>query len=516
MRHGGRLSQASQRTLPITKRALRVLFQKPYLLNNPRKYKSEEGLERVLSRIVLALLLVSMLILVFVPANGYTTLLQQDAIALTLHQYTFYNWQTTAQQFASYTDSFQIHYDASSSMMLTIHSLDPSYIGLLYRDLRKISIGSPEWAQFEADKWDLKDEDGAFVTSTEYGGRMVDIGNPDYQHWVAQWILNETTRHGYDGVFCDDGFCAYPSEIWYDASSQPINPRTGTAWTVQQVSDAYVSVLNKIRAALGASKLIVCNGVYDGDKWQTHKNAYEYILDRTDINGLMGEGWWMQSGLLQWCSEADWRSSLDSLVEFEDYFVKGNSSKLFIPTCYVEIDGISLLPEGARETQVARYGFASTLLAIQSTRDYLLLTDNATLMADYYKTMFSKSIGYPLDNYSVISSIHVYQRSFSKALVLVNPTGSAYVLQLDGTFTNLDGANVSGSYLMPAHTGEVLYGSGNGSPHAHLRFQLPDLVLLANAYGSRPGDAKWNANADIDGNGVVDLTDLVILANHYA
>jgi len=44
---------------------------------------------------------------------------------------------------------------------------------------------------------------------------------------------------------------------------------------------------------------------------------------------------------------------------------------------------------------------------------------------------------------------------------------------------------------------------------------LEDLVLLAKAYGSRPGDPNWNINADIEGNGVVGLSDLVILAKHY-
>lgn len=44
---------------------------------------------------------------------------------------------------------------------------------------------------------------------------------------------------------------------------------------------------------------------------------------------------------------------------------------------------------------------------------------------------------------------------------------------------------------------------------------LPDLVLLAQAYGSKPGDSNWNPNADIDGDGMVGLSDLVILAQHY-
>lgn len=47
------------------------------------------------------------------------------------------------------------------------------------------------------------------------------------------------------------------------------------------------------------------------------------------------------------------------------------------------------------------------------------------------------------------------------------------------------------------------------------KVSLQDLVILALAYGSKPGDAKWNPIADIDGNGAVGLTDLVILAQHY-
>jgi hypothetical protein len=48
------------------------------------------------------------------------------------------------------------------------------------------------------------------------------------------------------------------------------------------------------------------------------------------------------------------------------------------------------------------------------------------------------------------------------------------------------------------------------------RVTLPDLVLLAHAYGSRPGDPNWNPNADIaEPWGVIGLTDLVTLAVYY-
>jgi hypothetical protein len=45
--------------------------------------------------------------------------------------------------------------------------------------------------------------------------------------------------------------------------------------------------------------------------------------------------------------------------------------------------------------------------------------------------------------------------------------------------------------------------------------ELADLVRMAKAYGTRPIDAKWNPNCDIDNNGMVGLSDLVILAGHY-
>jgi parallel beta-helix repeat protein len=47
------------------------------------------------------------------------------------------------------------------------------------------------------------------------------------------------------------------------------------------------------------------------------------------------------------------------------------------------------------------------------------------------------------------------------------------------------------------------------------KVSLADLVLLANVYGSKLGDAKWNFNADMSDNGKVDLSDLVMLALHY-
>lgn len=61
-----------------------------------------------------------------------------------------------------------------------------------------------------------------------------------------------------------------------------------------------------------------------------------------------------------------------------------------------------------------------------------------------------------------------------------------------------------------------------GDINGDFKVTLVDLVFLANAYGTTPASGgvpgtahAWNPNADIDGNGIVGLTDLVILALHY-
>jgi parallel beta-helix repeat protein len=64
-------------------------------------------------------------------------------------------------------------------------------------------------------------------------------------------------------------------------------------------------------------------------------------------------------------------------------------------------------------------------------------------------------------------------------------------------------------------TGDQLTITILGDIDGNFKVQLQDLVLLAQAYGSKPPDSNWNLYADIEGNGTVGLSDLVALAQHY-
>jgi outer membrane protein assembly factor BamB len=94
-----------------------------------------------------------------------------------------------------------------------------------------------------------------------------------------------------------------------------------------------------------------------------------------------------------------------------------------------------------------------------------------------------------------------------------NTTGFAY-----GNYTiSATAGPVSGE----TNTGDNTFTDGPvlvtipGDINGDFQVSLADLVLLANAYGSKLGDTKWNPNADINGDGKVSLADLVLLANHY-
>jgi hypothetical protein len=54
-----------------------------------------------------------------------------------------------------------------------------------------------------------------------------------------------------------------------------------------------------------------------------------------------------------------------------------------------------------------------------------------------------------------------------------------------------------------------------GDINGDSKVNLPDLVFMTLAYGSKPSSSNWNSDADLDGNGIVGLHDLVLLAQHY-
>ena len=98
-----------------------------------------------------------------------------------------------------------------------------------------------------------------------------------------------------------------------------------------------------------------------------------------------------------------------------------------------------------------------------------------------------------------------------------NPTGqqpsskALHVVSANTTGVPFD-FNTTNNYLTsPVRVMIKLFGDIDGDG----KINLSDLVLLTRAYGSTPGSPLWNPEADINNNGRVDLSDLVTLATNY-
>lgn len=296
--------------------------------------------------------------------------------------------------------------------------------------------------------WLLKDVNGQLVYDTHYPAHyLVDIGNEQYQKWVANWVRENIDQYGFDGVMADNSLYAWANEIFWTASTQPVNSRTGTSWTNEEVRQALIQIHKEIKNAIGF-RMLWCNGIMEGYRFWRRYNEYMEFLNNSPMDGFGSEFLW-QNGA--WMSEAEWLDSLNFLVFVQDNFLKQNVNKMYGAACILD-----QLPTDCTKEQMLAYAFASTLLGIKTNRNYLALyTADVSFTTQVIQPLFDISIGAPINDYYVIPNSHVYARDFSNAKVLVNPTSNPYVINLQGTFRTLVGDLIS-EITMGSHTGIML------------------------------------------------------------
>jgi len=107
-----------------------------------------------------------------------------------------------------------------------------------------------------------------------------------------------------------------------------------------------------------------------------------------------------------------------------------------------------------------------------------------------------------------------------------NEIGTQTITQTPGTQTTTFTWNTTGiakyiNYTISAETAEGFLTDGTitvvhpGDVNGDKVVDIFDLVLVANAYGSSEGDPSYIPKADINDDGTIDIFDLVLVSSHY-
>ena len=371
----------------------------------------------------------------------------------------FANSQFSANVYATESDVWVGHY-FQLNIVPAIHQINPNVICLLYRNIRLVwAPGSFEYNESEYDlfvrnDWILRGSSGEYV-NVKGEAYMVDVGNPSFQTWLANLLKNYIDTYQANGVFLDN--CFPNDEIAYSLSEWPINPRTERGWLSDDFTKAVTDLVNRAKDTI-SPKLVVGNTILTGTHFfrEDLHESFVNFLTGSKIDGVLSELWISSYSTADWYSETEWKQGVDMAVWIETNFLsKGN--KIFWTMSdnagVIWPEGHVLLPSGVTSEQYVTYCYASRLLAVNHTGNWLnfgLYTPE-----DYPQKLFKIDIGYPSSAY--YHNDNLYLREFSGGLVIVNPTYSNQSVALNGVYRNaVEGDTVSSYLTVPPHVGIIL------------------------------------------------------------
>lgn len=140
--------------------------------------------------------------------------------------------------------------------------------------------------------------------------------------------------------------------------------------------------------------------------------------------------------------------------------------------------------------------------------------DITAVMTNYgdFNEVFNVTV-YVNDTALETQTVTLANQSSTILSIIWNTMGYAYGHYMISTYVELAPGQINTANRASAYgpTSVSIPGDLNGD----FSVNLVDLVMFANAYSSKPGNSNWNSNADVSDNGIVDLSDLVILFQHY-
>jgi len=295
--------------------------------------------------------------------------------------------------------------------------------------LADLQANQPDWLLYDRNK-------RVVFSSADRQAPLLDIRNDAVRNWLAEEIARAIGEGGFEGIVLSD--------VGVDLirpTSAPVYTGTQT-FTEQQRRSAVEGLLRAIRARI-PDKLMIVGGYAwkDGAAFAARSDEAQTLATLAD--GIHIEEFLRSpiSKTTEFKSEANWKRDVDFLS------VASQDNKVVLITTQ-----LSDAPEELAR-QWLSYATASYLLGKNGAHTYFQFDGGDPAYSD--DPILNAPIGAPTEAYTKLSS-GIYQRPFSKGLVLVNPTGEQKKSSIQGSYKSLQGNPVDTNITMGPRTGIIL------------------------------------------------------------
>ena len=326
----------------------------------------------------------------------------------------------------------------------------------------------------------LRDEEGNRIQDTGYGELLIDYTHPGAQDHFVQRAIAIAQCGILDGIFLD----WWAGEDREDTLGEP-----GTADLYHSnTADARISLLRRIREAVGDDFLIIAN-----------TTTYKVPRSAPYLNGAF--------------METFGNYSRKYLIEIENALSWYEENFRYPQVNCLTANAIPNEPlNSPRNQQWAR---VFTTLNLTYSNGYVLYKYNDG--NGYWYPFWDADLGQPVGEkeqlYEGIEGLFI--REFANGWAVYNRSGKEQQIEFPEAVSAVaSGVENQRSHTLPDLDGEIYLKSASGletPPTADINgdgvVNIQDLVIVANALGK--------AEPDLNGDGVVNIQDLVIVANAF-
>ena len=305
-----------------------------------------------------------------------------------------------------------------------IKNFNPRLKAVFYKD----ALTHDERASRDWEDWYVHDaQTGSRLVNKDWGWYLMDIGKQSYRISLANSIRSSLAKNPvFDGVFLDDVWGSVASDLFYRAHSKE------TGIIPQFIIDTWHSNMKILLAQIKISisnKLLIINTGYS--------NADYLVLS----NGLMYEAFchanWQSYGEYY----PGWQKKLDNMIAVS------NSGRIYLAQSGIQKDATD-----SQTAKTAKYCYSMFLLGA-NINSHFYFSENYRGVT--YFPEWDIDLGEPLENYHGRPGTPLYERKYSKGLVVINPSAESVQINLGEKYKNLDG-NIIDATTFGSHEGEIL------------------------------------------------------------